>query len=183
LGGVPKTPGNWVPLAEVLRPHGVRGEVRLKPYNRESDLLLGLEDVLLRLPDGEEHEVSVDGARRANDAVLMKLYSVDDRDHAAELRGAVVCARREDFPPLGAGEFYACDVEGALVVVDDGSGTPRDFGRVRALRSYPASEVLEVVPLDGSGAVEVPLVDAVVKGVDVASHVVTLRTLDGVEKA
>ena len=82
---MPKTPGNWVPLAEVLRPHGVRGEVRLKPYNRESDLLLDLEDVLLRMPDGEEHEVSVDGARRANDAVLMKLYSVDDRDHAAEL--------------------------------------------------------------------------------------------------
>lgn len=171
-----------MPLAEVLRPHGVRGELRLKPYNRESDLLLDLDGVLLRMPDGEEHEVSVDGARRANDAVLMKLHSIDDRDRAAELRGAEVCARREDFPPLAAGEFYACDVEGALVVVDDGSGPPSELGRVRALRSYPASEVLEVVPLDGSGPVEVPLVDGVVKTVDVAAQLVTLRTLEGVEK-
>jgi ribosomal 30S subunit maturation factor RimM len=52
---------------------------------------------------------------------------------------------------------------------------------VRALRSYPASEVLEVVPVDGSATVEVPLVDTVVKKVDVAAQVVTLRTLEGVE--
>ncbi|MGH7440391.1 MAG: ribosome maturation factor RimM [Polyangiaceae bacterium] len=173
----------WVPLAEVLRPHGVRGELRLKPYNAESDLLLALDEVLLRLPEGEEHEVSVDGARRANDAVLMKLYSVDDRDRADELRGAVICGRRDDFPPLAPGEFYACDVEGALVVVDDGSSPRVELGRVRALRSYPASDVLEVAPLDGSGAVEVPLVDAVVAKVDVEARLITLRTLEGVEKA
>jgi 16S rRNA processing protein RimM len=173
----------WVPLAEVLRPHGIRGELRLKLYNRESDLLLGLDEVLLRFPDGEEQEVSVDAARRANEAVLMKLHSVDDRDRADELRGVVVCARRSDFPALAAGEFYACDVEGALVVLDDGTEPPRSVGHVRALRSYPASEVLEVEPVGGGAVLEVPLVEAVVSGVDVVAKVVTLATLDGVEKA
>ncbi len=42
--------GAWVPLAEVARPHGVRGELRLRPYNGDSDLLLGLDEVLVRLP-------------------------------------------------------------------------------------------------------------------------------------
>jgi 16S rRNA processing protein RimM len=161
----------------------VRGEVRLKLYNEESDLLLGLDEVLLRFPDGEEHEVSVDGARRANDAVLMKLHSVDDRDRADELRGAVVCGRRSDFPALAPGEFYACDIEGALVVLEDGEHPSREIGRVRALRSYPASEVIEVVPSDGGAVLEVPLVDAVVAGVDVEAKLVTLSTMDGVEKS
>src|SRR6516162_5211006 len=98
----------WVPLAEVARPHGVHGELRLRPFNRDSDLLLELDEVLVRFPDGEEHEVSVDGARRANDAILLKLHSVDDRDRADELRGALVCARRGEFPQLEAGEFYVC---------------------------------------------------------------------------
>ena len=53
----------WVALADVLRPHGVRGELRLRLYNRDSDLLLDQEEVLLRFPDGDEQEVSVDGAR------------------------------------------------------------------------------------------------------------------------
>jgi 16S rRNA processing protein RimM len=159
----------------------VRGEVRLKLYNRESDLLLDLDEVLLRFPDGEEQEVSVDGARRANDAVLMKLYSVDDRDRADELRGAVVCGRRSDFPPPEPGEFYACDVEGALVVVDDGQNPRRDVGRVRAVKSYPAAQVLEVEVRDGGAVFEVPLVEGVVAKVDIEGSMVILATLEGVE--
>src|SRR5580698_6494386 len=113
---------DWVPLADVLRPHGVRGELRLRLYNRDSDLLLEQEDVLVRFPDGEEQEVSVDGARRADDAILMKLHSVDDRNRAEDLRGAVVCVRRAAFPAPAEGEFYACDIEGARVVVLEDEG-------------------------------------------------------------
>ena len=60
--------------------------------------------------------MSIDRARRADGAILMKLYSIDDRDRADELRGALICVRRRDFPPLGDGEFYVCDAKGARVV-------------------------------------------------------------------
>jgi 16S rRNA processing protein RimM len=173
----------WVPLAEVARPHGVRGEVRLRLYNRDSDLLLEQEDVLVRFPDGEEQEVSVDGARRADDAILMKLHSVDDRNRAEDLRGAVVCVRRAAFPAPAEGEFYACDIEGARVVVEVEDGAPRELGRVIAMRSYPANDVLEVAASDGGRPWEVPLVDVVVRSVDVAAGLVTLMTMDGVERA
>jgi 16S rRNA processing protein RimM len=173
---------DWVPLADVLRPHGVRGELRLRLYNRDSDLLLDQEEILLRFPNGDEQEVSVDGARRADMAILMKLHSVDDRDRAEELRAAVVCIRRGSFPPPEPGEFYACDVEGARVVVDEGDGVERELGRVIALRTYPATDVLEVGAADGGRPWEVPLVDTVVRSVDVAANLVTLSTMDGVER-
>ena len=137
----------------------------------------------VRFADGEEQEVSVDGARRANDAILMKLFSVDDRDRAEELRGALVCARRGSFPPLEPGEFYACDVEGARVIVDDGAMGSEELGRVRELRSYPTVDVLLVQPADGSGAWEVPLVAAVVRGIDLERGVVTLESREGVDRA
>jgi 16S rRNA processing protein RimM len=175
-------PEAWVPLAEVARPHGVRGEVRLRPYNRDSRLLLELDEVLVRFPDGQEHEVSVEAARPTPDAILMKLYSIDDCDRAAELRGAVVCARRAAFPALEAGEFYACDVEGARVVVHPGQGDPFGLGRVRELRNYPTADVLVVDADDGGRAFEVPLVDGIVQSVDVASGLVTLVTVEGVER-
>jgi 16S rRNA processing protein RimM len=174
----------WVPLATVARPHGVRGELRLRPFNRDSDLLLALDEVLLRFPDGEEQEVSVDGARRANDAILMRLFSVDDRDRAEDLRGALVCARRGDFPALGASEFYACDIEGALVIVAaaEGDRAPAALGRVRGLRAYPTVDVFVVDAADGGEPWEVPLVDAVVHSVDVGANLVTLSTMLGVER-
>ena len=133
----------------------------------------------MRFPDGDEQEVSVDAARRANDAILMKLHSVDDRDRAEALRGAAVCARRADFPALEDGEFYACDVEGARVVLEGGE----ELGRVTTMRSYPTVDVLEVAAVDGGRPWEVPLVEAVVRHIDLAGGVVTVATREGIERA
>ena len=111
-------------------PHGVRGELRLRLYNRDSDLLLEQDEVLLRFPDGEEQEVSVDGARRADDAILMRLHSVDDRDRAEELRGGDRLRPPGRISgPLAEGEFYACDIEGARVVVDEEGAAERELGQ------------------------------------------------------
>lgn len=167
----------WVPLAEIARPHGVRGEVRLRLFNRASDTLLEQEEVLVRLPDGEEHEVSVEKARRADDAILMKLYSVDDRDRADDLRGALVCVRRRDFPPLEEGEFYAVDVVGAEVRVDGAR-----IGTVKEIVTYPSVEAVLVGADDGAGDWEVPLTEAFVERVDVPSKRVDLVTLEGLER-
>ncbi len=167
---------SWIPLAEIARPHGVRGEVRLKLYNKDSDTLLVQDEVLVRLPDGAEHEVSVDGARRADDAILMKLHSVDDRDRAEELRSAVICVRRRDFPELAEGEFYEVDVVGAEVRLE---GTR--IGEVTAILSYPSVSALRV-RADEGGFYEVPLVEAFVSKVSIADRVVELVTLEGVER-
>lgn len=170
-------PEDWVPLAEIARPHGVRGEIRLKLFNKSSDVLLAQDEVLVRLPDGEEHEVSVDAARRADDAILMKLYSVDDRDRADELRGGVICVRRADFPPPDKGEFYAIDVVGAEARLDGNR-----LGVVKEIITYPTTETILVGTDDGLGDWEIPLHDNYVGNVDVEGRVVTVLTLDELER-
>lgn len=59
-----------IPLAEVARPHGVRGELRLKVYNQDSDLLVSAREVTLRMPDGQTRPARLRTVRRANDALL-----------------------------------------------------------------------------------------------------------------
>ena len=170
-------PDAWVPLAEVARPHGVKGELRLKLFNKDSDVLLDLEEVLVRMADGTEHLVSVDRARRADQAILMKLHSVDDRDRAVELRGALICVKREVFPPLDEGEFYTCDALGARVMFET-----TELGTVRDLRTYPTVDALVVRAKDGGRDWEIPLVSAFIDTVDVETGLVTLKTLEGLER-
>jgi 16S rRNA processing protein RimM len=162
----------WVALAEVARPHGVRGELRLNLFNTESDLLLDVDEVLVRLPDGKEHEVSIDHARRADKTILLKLHSVDDRDRADELRGAMICVPRDEFPPLADGEFYACDVEGAEVRVQNAR-----IGTVERLEEYPTTNALVVKKEDGT-SIEVPLTEAYVEKIDTEARVVTLSSIE-----
>lgn len=166
----------WIPVAEIARSHGVRGEVRLRPFNKDSDVLLQVDEVLVRLPDGEEHEVSVDRARPADGAVLMKLHSVDDKDRADELRASTVLVRRGDFAPLAEGEFYVCDVVGSTVVHGEAV-----VGELVDLRSYPSVDVLVVRAPEGAGTWEIPLTDTYVASIDAAGMRVALKTLEGLE--
>lgn len=170
---------DWVPLAVVGRPHGVRGEIRAHAFNKDSELLLGLDEVLVRFVEGdrkgEEQEVTIDGARIGNDAILVKLADVDDRNAADELRGAQLCVKRGNFPPLEEGEFYACDVIGAKAVDDAGN----ELGTVRDFTSYPSVDILLVET--PKGRFEVPLIDPYVDRVEPENGRVVLRTLEGLD--
>lgn len=166
-------PGKWVDVAAVARPHGVRGEVRVKPYADDSEFLLGVKCVCLRSQAGAERPATVVRARPVPGAILMTFDGVGDRDAALVLGGAVVCVRREDLAPLGDGEFYACDVEGADVVCGE-----RRIGLVTALQSYPSADVLVVV---GERRWEIPLTRAFVAKVDIEAGRVELCTLEGLE--
>jgi 16S rRNA processing protein RimM len=173
--------GDHVAVAEIARPHGIQGELRLKVFNPDSDLLtqrsVGAR-VRLRLPGGEERDVAITTARDANKALLVRIAGVDDRNAAEALRGAELCVPRSAFPPLDAGEFYACDLEGARAVLPTGE----EVGHVSGLTSYPTCDVLLVErAAPAKGRLEVPLLPAYVGDVDVAGGVVHLLTIEGLD--
>ena len=159
----------WVALAEIARPHGVRGEVRVKMYNSDSELLPTLPAVLVRKADGAEQNIRLQSVRGADAGyVLAKLEGVDDRDAAETLRGAQLCVRRDVFPPLDEGEFYVCDVVGARLYGPDG-----ELGIVEDLASYPTADVL-VGRLSGGTRCEIPLIDDYIEEIDVTARQVRL---------
>jgi 16S rRNA processing protein RimM len=150
-----------VPLAEIARPHGIAGELRLKVYNLDSDLLLRRPPVLLRLPDGTERQATLSAAREVDKALLVRVSGVDDRNAAEALRGAEVCVPRALLPPPAEGEFYAWDLEGAQAVLTSGEPVGRET--------------------EGGKRIEVPLVEAYVARVDADRGVVELVTVDGLD--
>ncbi|HEX9294988.1 MAG TPA: ribosome maturation factor RimM [Polyangiaceae bacterium] len=167
----------WVALAEIARPHGVWGEVRVKVYNTDSDLLASRREVLVRRRDGREETMQLESIRGADTGhMLIKFGGIDDRDAAEPLRGSTLCVRRDEFPPLPEGEFYVCDVIGARLV-----GPSGELGTIVDLATYPSTEVL-VVQLDDppKQRAEIPLVEDFVERVDTSLDQVVLRN-EGLE--
>lgn len=159
---------NLIALAEIARPHGVRGELRLKLYNRDSDLLCNVNAVVVQYPDGEKHVVDVVKARPTNDSILLTLEGCNSREDADDLRGATLLVPRSALPALEPGEFYLCDLIGAKVVSPDSM-----IGTVLEVANYPSCEALVVKRPEG-GTIEIPIVDGVVDSVDTATQTVTL---------
>ncbi|MBM4358578.1 MAG: 16S rRNA processing protein RimM [Deltaproteobacteria bacterium] len=160
----------YVAVAEIARPHGVTGELRLRVYNLDSDLLLGKPTLRLKLADGSTRPDRIRAIRRVPGAMLARLESVTSRDDAEALRGATLEVPRSALGAPAEGEVFHCDLEGCEVHLDG------VVGRVARVLSYPTCDALEVLRPDGS-RLEVPLTDAFVARIDVESGVVSLSAL------
>ncbi len=167
-----------IPIAEIARPHGVQGEVRLKLYNEETTLIAKgrsffLSKVRGKKADPDTRTLVVTSVRATPGGLLVRFAGVDDRDAALAIQAGQLEVDRDDLPDLPEGEFYACDVEGSRVELVNGDV----IGEVKEFVTYPTCNVLRVALAKG-GEIEVPLVEAYVALVDTEAHLVKLHHVD-----
>ena len=130
-------------IGRVLRAHGIRGRLLVKPYNAESTALQGVKQLWI-----EGRQVEVARAESVNLGWLVAVKGIDDRDAADALRGKEVEVERDELPKLPEDEIYAIDLIGFEVV--DAKGTPK--GIVEDLEEAGPQDLLRL-----KGGVLVPL--------------------------
>lgn len=102
-------------VATILKPQGIRGELKVKPLTNTPD---DLKKFKLVLVDGNEY--SVLNARSAGEYAFLTLRGIADRNAAELLRDKQVMVRRSDAPQLPEDTFYVVDVIGCSLYYDDG---------------------------------------------------------------
>jgi 16S rRNA processing protein RimM len=162
-----------VPLGRVTKPHGLRGDVRVQLYNRDSALLEDLEEVLLGEPPAPRR---IESARRHGELWRVRFAGVDGRDAAEALRGAELRIPRADLPEPEEGEYYHVDLLG-LRAVDADDGEER--GEVVEVLAYPSVDCLLL--RRGEQEREVPLLEPYVVEVDLEAETIAVRHIDDFE--
>ena len=96
-----------ITVAVILKPQGIRGELKVKAMTDSADTLEAFNSVLI---DGAEY--SVLSLRCSGEFAYIVLKGVADRDSAELLRGREIEVYREDMPPLPEGRYYIADLIG-----------------------------------------------------------------------
>lgn len=158
-------------IGEVIKPHGVRGEVRVRPHTDLPERFAWLEVVYV----GKESPkaVAVTAARLHQGLVLLKLDGVNNRDEAEALRGAWLQVPEAEAIPLEEGEYFLYQLEGLAVFTDAG----RALGVVVEILETKANNVLVVKgPL---GEVLIPDIDDVIDTVDLENGRIIIKPMPG----
>ena len=99
-------------LGEIVRPQGIRGEVKVKHYTDDPYRFEDLETVFIKR--GNEYQpVGVESARVQQDDVFLKLEGVEDRNEAEKLRGTQLWVDRANARELSEDEVFIADILGA----------------------------------------------------------------------
>jgi 16S rRNA processing protein RimM len=96
----------YIAMGMVGKAFGLRGEVRLKPYNPRTEWFDETEGVWLRRGQAEPEYLRIVSARRHKDELVLTLAGVRDRTAAEELRGMEAVVPEDELPPAGEGEYY-----------------------------------------------------------------------------
>jgi 16S rRNA processing protein RimM len=160
-----------VEVGYVLGPRGDEGAVVVEPLTDVPDRFYNLQQVWLRPRVGPGHLCRVleviDQTSRGH--LVIRIAGVDSREAAGKLRGAVLCVRPQDSPPLPEGLFYVHQILGLDVVTKDG----RCLGRVEEILRTGANDVYVV------GKYLVPAVRQVVVEIDLKASRIVIDPLPG----
>ncbi|MEK6793281.1 MAG: ribosome maturation factor RimM [Spirochaetota bacterium] len=159
----------FVAVGTVVRPQGVRGELKVTPYGSLDDIrfLANVRRIYL-VRDERSNAYDVVSVKFLTDAAVIKVTGIDDMNAAGKLTGSTVSVGEGDFPPLPADSYHIDDLIGMTVV--DEKGIVR--GTVAGIIRTKAHDVLEVTGPERT--VNIPFVKAIVT-VDTAARRMTVR--------
>ena len=149
-------------IGEVLKPQGIRGEVKVKPLVDDPADLKKVRKVFI---GGAEYKVL--SARTDAQAAYFALSGVADRNAAELLRGRQVLADRADLPALEEGRYYIVDVIGCTAVTENGE-------RLGEIADILPAHTDVYVWLDGARETMFPAAEGVILDVDIENKTIVL---------
>lgn len=126
----------YLACGQIVKPQGLRGEVKVQPLTDDPQRFLQLAQVFLKQPDGYR-TVAVVSVRLHEGFAYMQLQGVSSRDQAESLRGQYLWVDRANAAKLPEGRYYIADILGALLVDEGG----KSYGRVKDVIQTGANDV------------------------------------------
>lgn len=152
----------------MLRPHGVRGELRLEVYTGTPTHLKEVETVYV---GDKQRPYPLESSRLHQKILLIKLKGCDDREQADQLRGQVIAIARKDAAPLRAGQYYHHQIIGLTVISEAG----QPLGTITEIIETGANDVYVVK--NGDEELLLPAISSVILKIEPPQMIVHL--LDG----
>ncbi len=161
----------YLAVGRVLRPHGVRGELRV-------EILTDYPERLATLPylyvGSDYRRYAVKQGRVHHDVLLLELVGCEDRNAAELLRGMWLYVALEDAIPLETDEYYHFQLAGLQVETTTGEA----LGEIVEVLALPNANDVYIVH-GARGEILIPGVREVVKELDLTTGRMVINLLPG----
>ncbi len=160
-------------LGRIIGAHGLKGALRFRPDNPDSETIAKGSRIQLDL-NGAAREYEVGNISNLGRGVRrLELVGIADANGAEALTGATLLIDETSLPESKPGEFYYHEVLGCEVRLEDGTR----LGVIEEVFSAGANDVWVV--RGGGREVLVPVIEDVVKSMDIPARRMTIVPVPG----
>lgn len=152
-----------VSIGEILKPQGIKGEVKIKLFDASFDCK-NISSVIL-----DNKEFIVENIRNAGEFLFIKFKGVDTCLEAEYLRGKLIYLTEEDAKnKLSDNEFYADHIMGFDVVVDG-----KNIGKLDDIQNFGSADIFYIK--DNSDTLLLPFVKDLIESIDTNKQIIYLN--------
>lgn len=144
-----------------MKPWGLKGEVKVKPYNEEA-----FRDLKKIYIDQKTYLVKTSGVRMGYAYLLLEDFDTPEKSEI--FRDKEIFADKSVLGILGADEYLIGEMLGLLVVDDTGD----EWGRIVSVEQYGSADVYTVVGRKGEN--RFPFLSDLVKKIDFEEKIMTV---------
>ena len=130
----------FIVIGLIEKPHGVQGEVKVRPLTDFPPRFKQLTSVLIEPRQGEIKEIGISKVSIRGKFVYLTFKGINTREKAKALQGAYVNIKRENILPVEKGRFYHFEVIGFAVKTTAG----KNVGYVEEVMDLPSNAVFVV---------------------------------------
>ena len=128
-------------IGEIVKPHGIRGEVKVYLFSEQPENLKKYKKIVLQeLTDSAQETYTVVKSREQGKLAILQLEGVVTREEAEALQGRKIWVDKADFPALDSDEYYWHQLKGLVIVTETG----QELGRVTELFNTTAHDIMVV---------------------------------------
>ena len=158
----------FIPIARVVAPWGIRGEVKVESLTDFSERFACGETVYL-----QELPVTIESSRLHDNIVILKLATIDSRNAAELIRGACLEVPATELKPLPKGEYYRFQLLGLEVQSTEG----QLLGTISNVIPTGSNDVYEIS--SDTSVFLIPATDEVIKSIDIDKGCIIIEILKG----
>ncbi|MBP3941121.1 MAG: 16S rRNA processing protein RimM [Christensenellaceae bacterium] len=153
-------------IGRVLKPQALKGEVKIKSEARDIEIFRELPFVFLKR--GKDYiKYEVESGRTYKKFGYLKFKGIDSPEAAEKLRGEFIYAAREHASKLEEDEHYIADIEGLLVITEEGE----ELGEIERIMQTGAADIYCV---KGKKSFMFPAIERVILGIDLEAGKMTV---------
>lgn len=160
-------------IGRVLKPRGLRGQMRCFSHLESDGLRQSLREVCIRTPDGKADFYRLREMVFAGKFFFLSVEGVETPKAAGALAGSDVLAPVDVLMPLGEDEYYWRDIIGLDVVTETG----QPLGKVQEI--FPTGSNDVYVCRNGDKEILLPAIADVIRKVDLREKRMVVRLLEG----
>ena len=166
---------NLLEIGKIVNSHGLRGEVKVVPWMDYPEDFAELSCVYIKQKD-EYKKLTVSGVKFQKGNVIVKFLAYNDINEILQFKNSVLYADRSDLGELPEGVYYIVDLIGLKVYTESGEYV----GEIADVFNAGASDIYDV-KRDGKKNLLLPVIDDVVKKVDIENGKVIVNIMEGLD--